>query len=181
MQGSRHHEGKEKCSIIAKAALFLEGPLVLISTFSVSLNHYPHILSTEIATATSEWKVHFQPLKLLKSLNHLLLNLLPRNWMKNTCAVAASLLGIEAFLFFHQLLVFLKLYFLLMSHKVGLCIMSECMRALIASATKIAGKKFNIVWRKMLQYFMGRNYGEEIRWILRWMNCLISLLFRLAS
>ena len=38
MQGSRHHEGKEKCSIIAKAALFLEGLLVLISTFSVSLN-----------------------------------------------------------------------------------------------------------------------------------------------
>ena len=65
--------------------------------------------------------------------------------MKNTCSVAASLLGIEVFLFFHQLLVFLKLYFLLMSHKVGLCIMLECMRALIASATKIAGKKFNIV------------------------------------
>ena len=82
--------------------------------------------------------------------------------MRNTCAVAASLLGIEAFLFFHQLLIFLKLYFLLMSHKVGLCIMSECIQALIASATKIAGKKFNIVCGKTLQYFMGRNYGEEI-------------------
>lgn len=44
-----------KCSIIAKVMLFCKGCLALISTFSVNLNHYPHIVSTEIVTATSEW------------------------------------------------------------------------------------------------------------------------------
>lgn len=53
--------------------------------------------------------------------------------MNHTWARAASLLGIEGFLFSHPLLGFSQtVYFPLLPPKAGLCIMLECIRSFMA-------------------------------------------------